>query len=434
MRSGLLPAFFKPKRVTPMTVCGLDFGTSNSTIGIIQNKHCHLVPLEGVKPTIRSAIFCDAELKEWVYGQKGIDSYLEGVPGRLMMALKTVLGSSLMEDKTIIFGEYLPYTKVLSQFLRYLKKRAEEVAGQELTQVVLGRPVHFHDQDEIKDRYAQDTLEQITRELGFKDIHFQYEPIAAALAYETTIQKEQLALIVDMGGGTSDFSLIRLRPGQNTAERFTDVLANCGIHIAGTDFDQRLSLSTVMPLLGMGSLMRGSSSDIEVPSMFYHDLTTWHTLSNLYGASSQAQVRSIQAMAYEKPLLARLLTVIKARAGHHILDAVEKTKQQLSEKEKSCLDLTFIEDELQLLIQRSRLNEVLAEKLARILETVQETIQQAGVKGSEINAIFYTGGSTKIPIIREKINAFVPQATVVEGDAFGSVGLGLTIDAQRKYS
>lgn len=417
-----------------MTFCGLDFGTSNSTIGVTVNQHCQLVPLERAKPTIRSAIFCDAEAKQWVYGQQGIDSYLEGVPGRLLMALKTVLGSSLMEDKTIIFNEYLPYTKVLSYFLQHLKVRAEKVADQELTQVVLGRPVHFHDHDLVKDRHAQDTLEQIARDLGFKEVSFQYEPIAAALAYEASIQKEQLAMIVDMGGGTSDFSIIRLRPGRNKAQRLEDVLANCGIHIAGTDFDQRLSLNTVMPLLGMGSLMRGSSSDIEVPSMFYHDLTTWHTLSNLYGASSQAQVRSIQTMAYEKQGISRLLRVIKTRAGHHILDAVEKTKQHLSEKQAVSLDLSFIEEELEVLVQRELLNTVIDEQLERIMETVQQTIKLAGVKGSDLDAIFYTGGSTKIPVIREKINALLPQATVVQGDAFGSVGLGLTIDAQRKYA
>ncbi len=416
-----------------MTFCGLDFGTSNSTIGVSLKDRCQLVPLEGGKPTIRSAIFCDVEAKQWVFGQKGIDSYLEGVPGRLMMALKTVLGSSLMEDKTIIFNEFLPYTEVLSRFVQHLKKSAEQKLGAELSQVVLGRPVHFHDQDPSKDLLAQNTLEKIARNLGFKEVSFQYEPIAAALAYETTIPSEQLALIVDMGGGTSDFSIIRLRPQQKSAERREDVLANCGIHIAGTDFDQRLSLKTVMPLLGMGSLMRGSSSDIEVPAMVYHDLTTWYTLSNLYGPASLAQVRSVQAMAFEKHLLTRLLSVLKHRAGHHILDAVETTKQRLSEVLEVFLNLAFIEDDLGVSIQRDLLNSVLAELFERILDTVRQTIQEAGVQPSEINAIFYTGGSTKIPVIREKISALVPQATVVQGDAFGSVGLGLTIDAQRKY-
>lgn len=413
--------------------CGLDFGTSNSTIGVMKENTCQLVPLEGDKSTIRSAIFCDAELKQWIFGQKGVDSYLEGNPGRLMMALKTVLGSSLMEDKTVIFNEYIPYTKVLSHFMQHIKSIAERENEIDLTHVVLGRPVHFYDHDREKDRHAQNTLENIAREIGFKEISFQYEPIAAALTYETSIHKEQLALIVDMGGGTSDFTVIRLHPTVDSSDRSKDVLANCGIHIAGTDFDQKLSLNTVMPLLGMGSLMKGSSSDLEIPSMYYHDLTTWHTLSNLYSTSSISQVRSILMMAHEQQLIARLLRVLTNKAGHHILDTVEKSKQRLSDENEVELDLSFIETDLDTSVSRLMLNMILDDPLQRIADKVKETIKTAGIHFTDINALFYTGGSSKMPIIREKLNILFPHATIVQGDAFGSVGMGLTIDAKRKY-
>jgi hypothetical chaperone protein len=414
--------------------CGFDFGTSNSTIGINPHTIPQLVPLENNKPIMRSAIFCNNEIKQWVFGQKGINHYLAGSPGRLMMSLKTVLGSSLMEDKTLIFNEFIPYSAVLAHFVRYLKNLAEKTAGTELTQVVMGRPVHFHDHDIEKDRQAQNTLEMIAREVGFKEVSFQYEPIAAAMTYEMSIKTEQLALIVDMGGGTSDFTIIRLHPQNQQADRSADVLANCGIHIAGTDFDQRLSLKTVMPLLGMNSILRGSSSDIEVPSMYYHDLTTWHTLNNLYTANTLTHVKSLQTVAYEKNLLARLLRVLQLRAGHHILDAVETSKQRLSEENDILLDLDFIESELSVGVPRVLLNDVINDQVQSILSKITETVQVARVKPSEINAIFYTGGSTKIPIIRENINALFPEANIVQGDAFGSVGIGLTIDAQRKYS
>jgi len=413
--------------------CGFDFGTSNSTIGISNNNSCHLVPLEGDKPIIRSAIFCDNELKQWVFGQEGINNYLEGAPGRLMMSLKTVLGSSLMEDNTLIFNEFIPYTKVLGHFIKHIKLLAEKAAEKELTHVVMGRPVHFHDHDREKDRHAQNTLEIIAREVGFKEVAFQYEPIAAAITYEMSIKVDQLALIVDMGGGTSDFTVIRLRSNAKSTDRSKDVLANCGIHIAGTDFDQRLSLKTVMPLLGMGSLMRGSSSNIEVPSMFYHDLTTWHTLNNLYSTSTLSQIKSIQTVSYAKNLIARLLRVLQKRAGHHILDSVETIKQRLSDEREVDLDLSFIEAELSTLIPRNTLNEVIAEQVQHIIDKINETVTMAGVQPEKINAIFYTGGSTKIPMIRDQINALFPLAEIVRGDAFGSVGMGLTIDAQRKF-
>lgn len=413
--------------------CGLDFGTSNSTIGISQDGACRLVPLENNKSTIRSAIFCDAELKQWEFGQHGMDHYLEGVPGRLMMSLKSVLGSSLMHEKTVILDEYVPYTHVLGQFLKYIKLKAENSLGNELTQVVLGRPVHFHDHDLEKDKLAQDTLEFIARDLGFKEISFQYEPIAAALTYETTIIKEQLALIIDMGGGTSDFTVIRLHPEIKSSDRSSDVLANCGIHIAGTDFDKKLSLNVVMPLLGMGTAMRGISNDIEVPSMYYHDLTTWHTLTGLYDPKTLSHVRSIQTSAYEKKLIERLLTVLKTRAGHHILNSVEITKQELSDSEESALDLSFIESALSVMTNRKLFDSVIDENLQDILSTIRKTVEIANIQFSDVDAIFYTGGSTKIPSIRDSINAMFPNAKIIQGDAFGSVGLGLTIDAKRKY-
>lgn len=414
--------------------CGLDFGTSNSTIGVHQNNTYQLVPLENGKPAIRSVIFCDFEAKQWEFGQFGINQYLESVPGRLMMSIKSVLGSSLMNEKTVIFDKYIPYTAVLSQFIKHLKTKAENYLDHELTQVVMGRPVHFHDHDAKKDRLAQDTLETIVRDLGFKDIAFQYEPIAAALSYEATVAHEQLALIIDMGGGTSDFTVIRLDSKIQAADRSDDVLANCGIHIAGTDFDKKLSLHSVMPLLGMGSLMRGSSSDIEFPSAYFHELTTWHTLAGLYDPKIIAHIRSIRSAALEKELISRLIRVLEKRAGHHILNTVEIAKQQLSDASKYHLDLSCIENNLSVPVSRNDFNSVISPELQKIIDKIKEAVKIAGIGFSDIDAIFYTGGSTKIPHVREQINTLFPNAKIIQGDAFGSVGLGLTIDAKRRYA
>lgn len=413
-------------------ICGLDFGTSNTTLGIANHKDCRLIALENATPTMRSAIFCDTEMKEWVFGQEGIDRYLDACPGRLMMSLKSVLGTSLMDDKTVIFNEYISYKEILARFIKHIKSIAELELDQELSHVVMGRPVHFHDHDKEKDALAEDTLKSIAQSVGFKDVLFQYEPIAAAMTYETTVQNEQLALIVDMGGGTSDFTIIRVYPGKKSAHRSNDVLANCGIHIAGTDFDKHLSLKTIMPELGMGSSMRGSSCDIPVPSMLYHDLTTWHTINNNYTPTHIAHVRSIQTMAYNKMGFERLLHVLQRRTGHHIMQEIENAKQRLSNMLETQMDLHFIKPEPQLDLLRSTLNDVIEDDVSKILTTIKNTVVEAGVKFSDINALFYTGGSTKIPMIRERVNALFPNANVVQGDAFGSVGLGLTIDAKRR--
>lgn len=415
-----------------LSCCGLDFGTSNSTIGIVSDGRCQLVPLEANRPIMRSAIFCDDDHRRFVFGQEGIQHYLEGGSGRLMMALKSVLGSPLMEESTLIFNEMISYSQILGHFIKHLKTTAEKAAEQALTQVVIGRPVRFHDSDKQQDKQAQATLTSILRTLGFQDISFQFEPIAAAMTYETTLEKEQLALIIDMGGGTSDFTVIRLQPNITQRDRSQDVLANGGIHIAGTDFDQRLSLKTVMPLLGMGSLLHGSSHDIEVPASYYYDLTTWHTLNQLYNPITLSHVHRLQAIAHKKPLLGRLLRVFQHRSGHHLLDAVETGKQRLSDSETTSLDLNFIENALQLSIDQSTLNKSIDDQLQEIIKKIEETVSDSGVKNEAISAIFYTGGSTKIPIIRQKINALFKNAEIVQGDAFGSVGMGLTLEAARR--
>jgi 2'-5' RNA ligase len=189
-----------------------------------------------------------------------------------------------------------------------------------------------------------------------------------------------------------------------------------------------------MPLLGMGSFMTGSSSDIPVPSMLYHDLTTWHTINNNYTPSHISHVRSIQAMAHDKIALERLITVLKQREGHRILDMIEKAKQSLSDASQTNIDLSYIESNLEMTILRSTLNAVIEEHVNQIIKTILETVNEAHINCSDVNAIFYTGGSTKIPLVRDKVNALFPNAEVIQGDAFGSVGLGLTIDAQRKHA
>lgn len=413
--------------------CGLDFGTSNTTIGVSLHNNCQLVPLENTKPSIRSAIYYDAELQQFIFGQQGVEAYLNGDHGRLMMSLKSILGSSLMQDETAVGGKLVSYTDILGEFIAHIKRKAEAFIDHEITHVVLGRPIRFHDQDDSKDQLAQKTLEALVSKVGFKEIIFQYEPIAAAAAYEQSVTSEQLAFIVDMGGGTSDFTVIRLNPTMKQ-ERLQDVLSYGGIHIGGTDFDNRLSLKSVMPLLGMNSLMKGSSSDIEIPTSYYHDLTTWHTLNYLYTNKTISHLQQIFTAAYNKPFISRLIHVLQQRKGHYILNEVELAKQRLSNQPETVIDLSFIDEKLEAMATQKEFEETINEHLDKILTTINDTIDAAAIRHSDINAIFYTGGSSKIPIIREKINKLFPQAAIIQGDAFGSVGLGLTLEAQQKFA
>ncbi len=411
--------------------CGLDFGTSNSTIGIVKNDAIQLVNLENQKPTLRSAIFYDDEFKTLSFGQSGVDAYLSGADGRLMMALKSVLGSSIMQDKTVIFNELIPYTEVLGKFIAHMKQLAETELQDNISDVIAGRPVHFHDDDIEKDKLAENTLRDIFQAQGFKNIIFQYEPIAAATYYRETVQNEQIALVVDMGGGTSDFTLIKINPKQKPSSK--DVLGNQGIHIGGTDFDTLFNLKKVMPLLGMNSLMKTMSEVIPVPNSFYHDLTTWHTHKKMYTLETKQDVKNIYLSAMQKPLIKRLLSVLENKQGYFILQAVENCKISLSELASEKIMLDFIESQLYVDNTRDEFNEHISIFVDAIVNKILNTVNSAGEKTENISAIFYTGGSSKIPFIREKINTLFKNAVVIEGDTFGSIGKGLALQAMRTF-
>ena len=255
------------------TFGGIDFGTSNSTVGVIEDGQPRLVPLEGEQVTLPSAVFFNFDDDRTYVGRRAIADYTDGVEGRLMRALKSVLGSSLVHEKTRIKKRQMAFTDIIGLFIAQLKTRMEAHTGQAVGPVVLGRPVQFVDDDAEADRNAQNELERAARAQGFRDIAFQYEPIAAALDYERTVQREELALIVDMGGGTSDFSVVRVSPERAVAaDRSGDILANRGVHIGGTDFDRLLSIDSVMRELGY--LTQTKDGKRNLPAAYFVDLAT----------------------------------------------------------------------------------------------------------------------------------------------------------------
>ncbi|HYE48801.1 MAG TPA: Hsp70 family protein, partial [Azospirillaceae bacterium] len=211
-----------------MTFCGLDFGTSNSTIGIAAGNRLDLAPLEDGQPTLPSAIFFDFEQATAPrFGRAAMAAYVSGTEGRLMRSLKSVLGTGLIDEDTLLLTRRIGFREVIALVVRHLKAKAEAAAGRPIDAVVHGRPVHFVDGNPAADARAQAALEEIARGCGFRHVSFQYEPIAAALHYESQIAAEEVALIADIGGGTSDFSIVRLSPERaRRAERADDILAN----------------------------------------------------------------------------------------------------------------------------------------------------------------------------------------------------------------
>ncbi|NUU03300.1 Hsp70 family protein [Herbaspirillum robiniae] len=413
--------------------CGVDFGTSNSTVGWVRPDAgaSLLLPLEDGKATLPSVVFFNADENEFSYGRAGLGEYLAGYEGRLMRSLKSLLGSGAIDGQTEVGGRALPYRGLLSQFIGELRQRAQRAAGTSFTKVVLGRPVHFVDDDAAADRLAQDTLEEIARSVGFTDIAFQFEPIAAAFDYESRIDREELVLIVDIGGGTSDFSLVRLSPQRaGNDERRDDILANGGVHIGGTDFDKYFSLSCVMPLLGLGGRLSGNA---EVPSSYYFNLATWHTINQLYTRKVWQQLQDVAREVADRDRFARLLDVVEQRCGHWLALQVEGGKIALSSQETAVLDLSRLRPPETLELKRDDFDVAVDHLVLSVEQTVTGLLKQAGLRASDIDSVFFTGGSSGVRLLRQRIGALVPDAKHVEGDLFGSIGSGLAIDAARKF-
>lgn len=412
---------------------GIDFGTSNSTVGVIRNGRARLVALEGEQPTLPSAVFFNFEDGHTYFGRRAISDYTDSIEGRLMRSLKSVLGSSLANEKTRIKARQIGFIDIIGLFIDHLKKRLEDDAGSPVENVVLGRPVQFVDDDTAADAKAQGELEKAARAQGFRYVAFQFEPIAAALNYEQKVAREELALIVDMGGGTSDFSIVRVSPERaRSTDRKADILANRGIHIGGTDFDRLLSITHVMPELGY--LTRTKDHKRNLPAAYFIDLATWQRINLVYTARAMNDLRQIHYEAERADLVDRFIHVVEHRYGHAMAGLVERAKIALTDQPSAEVKVSLPGAHFSSEITRAGLEETISGDIERVAATVRQTIADAGIAASAITAVFLTGGSTAIPLARQQILSLVPQACVIEGDMFGSVGLGLALDAQRKYA
>ena len=414
-----------------MSICGLDFGTSNTTLGTIEGDAPVLAALEAGHTTIPSAIFYAADGAVLI-GRKAIEAYVDGVHGRLMRSLKSVLGTALIDETTMMGRERTRFRDVIGYYLAAVKRRAEQATGRELRQVVHGRPVHFVDNAEDADAKAEQTLREIAHEVGFDEVTFQFEPIAAALDYERQLSAEEVALIADIGGGTSDFSIVRLGPQRHgKADRSADILANDGVRIGGTDFDRQLSLGVIMPLFGFGSAMKRPGLD--VPSRYFHDLATWSNINRMYEPRVIADIRQVRQEALEPELLDRLVRVVDEQRGHTLAMEVEDAKIALSNKRQADIPLEWVAPGLGAAISRPDLVSHTKQLADRIADRIKNCLTQARLKAGDIDAVFLTGGSVKLAHVRKAITKAVPSARIVEGDIFGAVGKGLTLEALRRY-
>ncbi|WP_279481949.1 Hsp70 family protein [Aureimonas sp. SK2] len=413
---------------------GLDFGTTNSTLSLCAPGGApRLLPVEGEHLTIPSALFFSLEDGQTYFGRRAVFEYVDGAEGRFMRALKSILGSSLMKETTQVGRERMSFEALIGRFLRHLREKLERETGEPADRIVLGRPVRFVDESDAADREAEDQLASAARAQGFAHVEFQYEPVAAALYFESGMNAEQVALVVDIGGGTSDFSILRLGPERaRRPDRADDILGTTGVHVGGTDFDRLLNIARMQPLLGLGSATADGKRTL--PVWYFNDFATWHRINTLYTPKVLADIRALAKEAAEPEKLKRMEHMLTHRSGHRLAGAVERAKIQLTQEEATTISLRESGLTLEAPVSRGEFETATAELVQRIDGAIEAALRLAGLGPDAVQTVILTGGGAQVPAVAKAATARFPEARVALSDAFGSVGLGLGLDAARRFA
>lgn len=411
---------------------GIDFGTSNSAVAVVgADGAARLVPLEGAATTLPTAVFFNAEDKSVHFGRDAMALYLAGVDGRLMRSLKSLLGSSLMREQTNVGWGSLAFQDIVSRFIAELADRARATVGALSPRVLVGRPVHFVDDSPERDLQAQYSLQEAALAAGFAEVGFELEPIAAAFDYERRLDREVLALVVDVGGGTSDFTVVRLGPSRfGRAQREDDILATAGVHLGGTDFDRKLNLAGVMPLLGLGHTGQDGRA---VPSSIFMELATWHLINFQYAPRRIAEAQGLRTNYSDPRLHGRLMAVLQQRLGHRLASEVEQAKIRCSERgAQARIDLGTVEDGLFASVEPAAMAQQLDDLLVRVVDCAADCVAAAGLGARRPDAIYLTGGSSALATLQARLRERFAGVPLVQGDLFGGVAAGLAYAAAQR--
>ncbi|MDX2485338.1 MAG: Hsp70 family protein [Pseudodonghicola sp.] len=405
-------------------ILAIDFGTSNSAAAVPFAHGIYRIPIERGAETLPTAVFFPADDGAMRIGAAAADALIAGEDGRYMRALKSVLGQPLLHEKRLIGGRRRTLAAIITEFLVALRERSEAATGLRFRRALSGRPVHFHSADPARDAQAEVDLRGCYLAAGFEEVSFLAEPEAAALACHGLGTSEGLGLIVDIGGGTSDFSVFR------TTGARPEILANHGIRLGGTDFDHAVSMTHAMPQLGLGGQVRRVMGEglLPVPRAPYVDLATWAKIPFLYTPEMRRMVAGLVKLAVEPQKMARFATVLEMELGHELAFAVERGKIAANTGTAAGrIDMGCIERGLLETVTPESLDAALLENRALLRAAAAETLALAGVTPDEIGRVILVGGSSLMRFVSQEASALCPDAEILRSEAFTAVIDGLAL-------
>lgn len=419
-----------------VTAC-IDFGTSNSAASLVDGKgKITRVVMEGNNLLLPSAMFfyynhidkSDEKNEKIFFGhQAEIENMENHENGRFVRSFKSLLANpdTILTDSTAIYNKRITFANILALFLGRIKFMVDITAKQDVKHVILGRPVHFVDGNDSQDQKAQDILQQIAKSVGFEDVKFQFEPVAASFYHRQKInpRRSTYALVVDIGGGTSDFSVVDLYNTNN--------VTNTGIHIGGNDFDERFASDYFMPLYGKGSSYysgyNNKSTPIPLPVSPYDNLSKWIKINDVHFLPKRDSDLLMDQLKHscEPNKTKYLKEIIDNKLGFVNLAKVEETKKRLSNKKYVDVNLDFLSDKPKLLVSRNQFINTIDNKVQQMKNCIQECLHKSGKSSYDIDYVIFTGGSSQIPHIQDTVLEIVPRAKLVTNNCMTSVCEGL---------
>jgi hypothetical chaperone protein len=411
---------------------GIDFGTTNSAVALaradrsIQN--VRFATTGGTSETYRSVLYFEGRTPG-IGGPVAIDRYLAAdEKGRLIQSLKSFLASRTFTG-TSVYGKQFSLEDLITIMLRDIRIQSEPQVGVFDGPIAVGRPIRYSGADNEEDnKFALDRLTRALTKAGIGPVIFEYEPVAAAFFYESTLDHDELILIGDFGGGTSDFSILRVGPTA-VRDRAHRILGTEGVALAGDAFDSRVIHNLISPKLGRGSEYRSLEKILPMPEWIYGDLSRWHYLSFLKSNETVEMLRGIRSQSLEPEKIAGLLHIVENDFGFYLHQSVQAMKVELS----SQMTGSFVFDdpvvEMNGRVKRSSFEKWIEADLEKIRDCVTRLLESTKVSGHDVDRVFLTGGSSLVPAVRKVFEDRFDASRISGGSEFTSVAKGLALRA-----
>jgi len=409
-------------------IYGIDFGTSNSALAILDVKTNEVVKIFTTPsllffPELKSA----TEETTYLVGKAAVEGYVSSrMKGRFMKSIKKVLPNKIFQSTRIGNKNYTA-EELVSLIILHLKRQADDFLGMDIKTAVMGRPVVF-DEDASKDAIAQTRLGKAAKLAGLETIFFQLEPIGAAFSYERQLTKPELVLVGDFGGGTSDFTLMRLNPAATAhANRKEDMIAQGGIYIGGDNFDSAIMWERGTPHFGRGLTYQSIPNKwLEIPISFFLNICSWEKLNFFDSVKIKNDIKNYYNWSGKKPQLQNLMTLIEHNLGYTIFKIIENVKMELSSAESSTFAFHQENIDFEEVISVENFEKsIIKSDLDKIENYVSNFLAKLSYSEAKIDSVFMTGGTSLVKPLQNRFAQHFGAEKLKSGDNFNSVAIGL---------